>query len=431
MESLSFDVAVVSAFGRGHWIASELARDKMKVLLVDVTPKMGPWAAEDGEGPFGVFRPDRFDGTFLERLINDDPIASVDNGWTLWLDRGPLEFKGPRTRHHFQVNGWPESWMELFQKGETLGSEKTKPGEVWSFQKRWLPALAAQVASTKSRRPARALEGGRPMPIMANFSVRWATRQGLRKNLDWLESKGVRTTQTSEILDVSMASRREISGMELKGELSGLCRFDRLVWTLTAGETRFLSKTLSEKLHPGGGPEAPWCWLRYRVQVKDVPELAVLPLHSTLVKDVESPWTHENLIILQRTPVATQFDAWMKLPSNQRFHKSYLTDHGARLTEELRRRLPTSEPEILSLPQEALYTSEQLAGPRLPVWDEGMDPAAGRAKFANLDFESPENRENHSLDCEFDSQRKLVDRILQWRKIRLAQLAKKNKKELT
>lgn len=424
MEDMSFDAVVVSVFGRGHWIASELAREKMKVLLIDLSSKMGPWPAEDGEGPFGVFRLERYSESFTERWINDDPVATVDNGWTLWLDRGPFEFKGPLTRHHFQTQGWPEKWSELFQKGESLGAEKVRAGETWDFSKRWLPALAAQAGATRSRLSAKALEGGRPLPIMANFSVRWSTRQGLRKNLDWLVSKGVRTTQQSEILDLAFRSRRELSGLELSGELSGLLRFQRLVWTLGADETAFLSRTLFEKLYPGGRAEADWCWLRFRLQMKESPELSVLPLHAVLIRDIDSPWTHQNLIVLQRTPAARQFDAWMKLPSGQRYHKSYLEEHGRRLLVELGRKLPGGEPEILDLPQEARYTSTDLAGPRFPVWGEGQDPVKGRARFVNVDFESAENRENHSLDCEFDHQKRLIEKLLLWRKNQLAQKKK-------
>lgn len=411
-----FDVVVVSAFGRGHWIAAELQREKMRVLLLDVTSRLGLWPVEDQAGPFGVFRSEKFPQTAVERWTQDDPVEMLENGFTVWTEAGPLELKGPLTRLHLEKMGGVEAWTEVLAHGGRLPST-SRP-----FEKSWLGALAQQLAATVYRPSARALGGGRALPLMAPFGVRFATRQGLSRNLDWLRSLGVVASEKSELVDFSFHGRRRLSGAECKGEIAGLVRFEQLVWCLTGAETRDLSEKLVEHLYPGGVVDASWCWLRYRLKVKPCPELAVLPLHSVWIDELGAPWTHANLMVVQKTALVEGLDAWIRLPALQRFNRDYLHEHGQRVISFFRRRLPLAEPEIQSYPQEASYTSSELGQPRFPLWDEALPPTRGRRSLENGHFDSPENHENHSLDAEFDAQKELRDRLVRWWK---AQLAKK------
>ncbi|MEN0057436.1 MAG: hypothetical protein AAGB31_01270, partial [Bdellovibrio sp.] len=96
---LGSPVILISAFGRGHWLAAALAQEGIKTTLVDVSSKLGVWPAEDIEGPFGFFRNERISESQLERLYADDPYDEVPNGFSLWLKKGPLEMKGPLTKY--------------------------------------------------------------------------------------------------------------------------------------------------------------------------------------------------------------------------------------------------------------------------------------------------------------------------------------------
>lgn len=423
---LPVDVVIVSAFGRGHWLAAELQREKISVLLVDLTSRLGVWPSEDVEGPFGFFRLERYADSFVERWTQDDPIEMVPHGLTLWLDDGPLEFKGPLTRHHLQAKGFDEKWNDLMAKGGSLRDPEA-PRPQGQFLNEWPLILASQLASTTFRPAAKALQGGRLLPLAANFGVRFATRQGLRRNLDWLRDKGVRITDQSEILDVVRATRGELSGFELKGELSGLVKAEQMIWTLTAGETRFVSEKLAEKLFPGGVVAPRWCWVRYRLTVEPCAELDLLPIHFVCIRDLESPWTHENFLVIQKTPIERNLDAWIRIPALQRFNKDYLRDHGRRIRQEILTRLPTSMADLQDLPQEASYTTQELGDPRIPVWELGQDPTSTRGHWKNLHYESIENRENHSFDSEFDHQRELRDRLLKWHELKLLKLQKQQK----
>lgn len=423
MEMNQFDVVIASVFGRGHWLAVELARKNLKVLLVDLSSRCGVWPVEDIEGPFGVFKLDRFSDSFLEREAHEDPWEILDQGLTVWTRPGPLEFKGPMTRFHFQRRGFDEDSLELLAKGEVTGPQM-KSRLKGDFSRDWPIVLAAQLASTRNRRLSTALNGGRLLPLAATFGVRFATRQGFLRQFEWLRREGVIVTDQSEILDLAWKSRSEVGGLELKGEISGVVKLEQLIWTLTGGETRFVRESLLPVLYPGGLVEPNWCWLRYRLTIEPSPETERLPLHVVLIEDLDSPWTHENLVILQKTPVKRNLDAWIRLPASQRFNVDYLREHGRRLTARFLERFPLSQVEVQDLPQEASYTTVELGEPRVPVWPESQDPTAGRKKASNLHFESPENRSNHSLECEYDHQKELRDRLWKWQDVRLLKKAK-------
>src|ERR1043166_3049127 len=78
-------VAIISIFGRGHWLATELAKAQVPVLLVDISDKMGNWEPEDAEGPFGYFEIEK---SFRERLLADELSHQPASGLTLWLEEG-------------------------------------------------------------------------------------------------------------------------------------------------------------------------------------------------------------------------------------------------------------------------------------------------------------------------------------------------------
>ncbi len=398
MEMNQFDALIVSVYGRGHWLAAELVRKNLKVLLVDVTAKSGVWPVEDIEGPFGVFRLDRFEDSFLEKEAQGDPWEIQDNGFTVWTKTGPLEFKGPMTKFHFQKRNFDESWLDLLTKGG--GTAQLAKQCRQDFRYDWPLYMSAQLASTRHRRLSQVLQYGRLLPLAATFGVRFTTRQGLTQSLEWLRREGVVVTEQSEILDLAWKSRQEVAGLELKGEISGVVKTQQLIWTLSGEETHFLREKLASTLYPGGFVSPDWCWLRYRLKMEPLPETERLPLQTVYVEDLDSPWTHENLVILHKTPVKRNIDAWLKLPADQRFNVDYLREHGSRLQNLFLRLFPLSQVEIQDLPQEASYTTLELGPPRVPVWPEDKDPSQGRKQALNLHFESAENRGNHSIDSE-------------------------------
>ena len=148
----SYDVAVVSAFGRGHWLAAELADAGRSVALIDVSAKMGRWAPEDWEGPFGFFRTEKLKASQVERLIEDDYHDTVDEGFVVWLKDGPIDIKGPLSSFWLQKKGIQGEFSKYVSSYESLSSDD-KINLKNKFAIRRLKAAGLPTCLTKSLLP--------------------------------------------------------------------------------------------------------------------------------------------------------------------------------------------------------------------------------------------------------------------------------------
>lgn len=427
---LGHPVILVSAFGRGHWLAAALAKEGIKTTLIDVSAKLGVWPSEDVEGPFGFFRNERISESQLERLYSDDPYVEVSNGFTVWLKEGPFEFKGPLTKYKLDHVSLSSHIKEALLGGAQKNNRLIyKNLDAFNFEQSWLLHLAHQWAGTTYLPNARAAERGEALPIFSSFLVRQATRAGLEKSLEWLASKGVEVLRPQQIEDVSFSSRKAISGLELLGEKQGLLRVEQVVWMLSSEESYFLNERLGKYFYPEGALEPAWCWVRYRVGLRECFERDHLPAHSLLIDDVNSPWTHENMMVLQRTSLPDQFDVWMRLPTVQRFNKDYLTSRSEKMKNLLMQRMSLSEPQILSFPQEYYYTYAQLGASRFPVFDPQQDSRRGKVLFNNLYLDGPEEWPHYAWGAYLGRHEMILSRLTTWWKEKLLKEQNEKRKE--
>lgn len=430
---LGSPVILVSAFGRGHWLAAALAQEGIKTTLVDVSSKLGVWPSEDVEGPFGFFRNERVSESQMERLYHDDPYDEVSNGFTLWLKEGPFEFKGPTTKFKVEKSTLAPQVKDFIvgNPGDRNSRAIYKNLNAFQFRQSWLLHFAHQWAGTTYRPNAQGAYSGEATPLFSSFLVRQATRNGLEKSLQWLESKGVEVIRPQQIMDASFGGGKTITGLELSGEKQGLFRLEQIVWLLTSEETYFMNERLGKYFFPEGPLEPEWCWVRYRVSLQSCFERDHLPLHTVVMRDLDSPWTHENMMILQRTTLADQFDIWMRIPTVQRFNKEYLTVRSQRMQKDLLERMSLSDPQVLSFPQEYYYTYAQLGAARYPVFAQKHDARRARVLFSNLHLDGPEQWTQYSWGSYFQRHELIRDKIAQWWKEKLLKEQKEKRKEQT
>lgn len=424
---MSSPVVLVSAFGRGHWLAAALMKEGIKTTLIDVTNKLGVWPSEDIEGPFGFFRTEKISESQMERINADDHFTEAMNGFTIWLKEGPLEFKGPLTRYKLETSGLSPMALAAVLDGSV--SKTAKDLESLSFEEKWLVDLAHQFSSTTYVPSARGSREGKMLPLGASFLARGATRIGLEKSLQWLESQGVEVIRPQEVFDISFGPGKSIEGIEIVGERQGLLHTEQMVWMLSSEETYFLSEKVGKYFYPEGALESEWAWVRYRVGLKECFERNSLPLHTLIIEDLNSPWTHENFMVLQRTVVAEQFDVWMRLPTVQRFNKEYLTTRGEQMLKYLKTRLPLAEPQVWSFPQEYYYTYAQLGAPRFVVFNQNQTARQNRPRFKNLFIDGPEIWPQYSWEAYFDSHQVIRGKIQNWWKEKLLKEQKEKKRK--
>ncbi|MGZ3745563.1 MAG: hypothetical protein ACXWRA_17280, partial [Pseudobdellovibrionaceae bacterium] len=405
--------------GRGYWLAAELQRENIPVVLLDVTSKLGVWPPEDLEGPFGFFQPEEMTDSQGERIFSEDPFESVDQGFTLWVEDGPLELKSSLTEYRLQKNNQNKEVCESLRAGKA-GYKNLAGLQKWAaenFEASWIMHLAHQWSATTYVPSARASLLGKALKLMNPFFIRKATRAGQQKSLEWLRKKKVEVYQKTEILDLSFENSKAISGVEIHGERSGLMHVDQIVWMLNSEESYFVTPKIAKNLFPEGPLEPEWCWVRYRLKMSTCPERDSLPIHLLLLTQVTSPWTHQNLMVLQRTALEDQFDVWIRIPNVQRFNKEYLRIRGEKVMEILRERLPLALPEIQSYPQEFYYTYSQIGPSCFPVYGEGLEPRRCHTKFKNINLDGSEIWKNYSWDEQFENQGLIRDSLLKWWKL--------------
>lgn len=416
---LNTSVLIVSAYGRGSWLATELQRENIPAVLIDVTSKLGVWPPEDIEGPFGFFRPDEMLDSQGERVFSEDAFESVDQGFTLWLQDGPLELKSSLTQYRLEKNRQNKEVCDSLMSGK-FGYKNLAGIQKWAsenFKESWIMHLAHQWGATTYVPSALASLSGRALKLMNPFSVRKATRAGQQKCNQWLEQKGIEVHQKTEILDLSFKNKNTISGVEVYGERSGLMHIEQVVWMLSSEESYFVAPKIAKHLFPEGALEPEWCWVRYRMKMSACQERDALPLHVLLIDQITSPWTHQNMLVIQRTALEDQFDMWIRIPNVQRFNKEYLRIRGEKLMDILRARLPLSLPEIQSYPQEFYYTYSQIGPSSFPVYREGFEGRRQKVVYNNVFLDGAEVWKNFSWDDQFENQMSIRDALMKWWKL--------------
>ena len=89
----SEDVLIVSAWGRGGWLAGRLAQKGCAVKMLDVSSCL-PLSSADREGPFGVFIPDDLND-LDKKYLHGDNYDVCRHGFCVMTPKGPVEFRGP------------------------------------------------------------------------------------------------------------------------------------------------------------------------------------------------------------------------------------------------------------------------------------------------------------------------------------------------
>lgn len=417
------DILIFSAFGRGNWIASELAQKlKLKVTLVDVSKYLGHWGPEDWEGPFGLFGSQNLSNSQMERLEAEDYSDPVDEGFTLWLDKGPLELNGSLTSYllpRFEIGSEVQEYIKDFDNlGEEKKGELIRFFQRRDFQSVWFVHLAHQIASTHFSPNAQSFEQGRPLPLFSPYFLRRVTRRGFEKSLHWCADQGVQVIRNARIKDIQV-KRQRCEGIEIENGFAGLVRAEKLVWMLTSEETDFFHSSFSKVFFSKGVIYSKWTWVRFRIQVPERTLFKSLPLKFVMIEKLSLPWTHSNLCFVEKTVRDQDFDIWLRIPSFQRFQKAYLKNLSQEFLGILEKRIAGLKLKILNMPQDHLYNYEQLGPPRYPVFNwrelESLrNGLKGFRRMKNVYFDGPEHWPNLDWTGRFEVQNQLYEKIKKW-----------------
>jgi hypothetical protein len=388
---VNFDLVVVSAFGRGNWLASEFASRGWKVSLVDATSSLaslsGPFDEKDVEGPFGLLEAADLHPSQRARLVDEGEFAPVAGGFTLWLPEGPLEFRSELTSFLLRARDVPsevESYLRQssFETKEAVGERRALRRLQYSHS--WLAQFAHSFASAAHSENHVALgSDAAPAALFTPYGLRQLTPNGTMRGFQNLQNAGVKVHKDAGLKTISFDGKTAVS-LEYEAGGSATDHGRAFVWCLSYEETKTISDSLVRALFPADWPEAPWAWQRLSFQSSDEAFLSMLPLSSVVIGDVDLAWTRANMIVLRRRPSGAVFDAWVKIPTWMRREKPAYDQ----VQNEVRMNLEKRFPGV------GLEEVDQEKTPLLwPIWSADefgvVQGSAAPRKSPNLFFDSP------------------------------------------
>ncbi len=394
MESRS-DIVIVSAFGRGVWLALELAQVKTnQVTFIDVSDRLGHSQPEDWNGPFPLLKTSQFSEAQWNFLAEGSHLEPIENGYTFWLANGPWEITGPlfdfirqKNQIHPDVVKYLKEYHTMTEANRKLLQTKI---EKMTGKENWLAYFAQQLTSSVYISDRIALEPTIPLAMFSPCYIRQANEATTEVMYKKLREAGVRLYLNAKLEDLSVQSR-VLDGIEIASERSGIVTGKKFVWMLTGEETRRFTSRVLETLFGDGIVEASWCWVRFLIRIADGPERDVLPGAFTMAKDIHLPWTHANVCLVERTKRPGIFRTWMRVAAGRRFQRSYMTEMSNDLVAEFRKRIPAIAVEVEEMPPEFHFGFEELGPPRYPVLSKQDARRISRTKIKNVYHMGPED----------------------------------------
>lgn len=409
-----FDIAVVGSYYNLSWLASELSRQGWRVLYLDLYPQLGRWPMEDIEGPFGFFNSELLNPHFIEKHNYEELYDFQGRGWTIWLPQGPIEFKSSLIPYQLKSLGIHSGFVENLAKSteEFYKTGFTSDFKKFSFRENWLEYFSHTLSQTEYSSYDQFQSSTYPLPLMNSFSVRSLSRRSLEFSQQWLINQNIKSSHSTSIVDLVFSGAKKVSGFELKGEYSGVIKFDSLVWGLSSEESYFYNRKVGNWLYPKGMVEPEWVWSRYTLDVEINRETKLLPLHSVWISDLYAPWTHENLMIVQRTTRDQFIDVWIKIPHSQRFNKDYLNYYGEKMIQIWNHRFDGTKVSISHYPQEYDYTFQQLGPSRFVQFAKSSRALRRVNPFKNVYFSSYESLENLNKETLYQNHLQIIGRLI-------------------
>jgi hypothetical protein len=368
-------VMIVSAFGRGLWLAESLLKMDIPVHWVDVSAQLGERDQVEIEGPFPLVQTAELLESQRETWggeVTSVPFSGVKlkRGICFLTKDGPLEMGSSQLSQRMHSLG-------LIAENSEYLDGNLKPGAQGSLKKQflnkelvevWISQWAHRFWSLQDLTPVESVREGSMLPLKADAWVRKPT--GHQTRLLSLKLNPLFVLQDSaQVEDIAFKDRKTPSGLLLKTERSQLTPCSQLIWGLSSSETKHLSESLALRIFKSREKEPSQLWMRWQVELG----LLDAPDYFVLLQDCELPWSHSNMLILQREKEdSALFSVWMLIPALQRFNRGYLTEETKSLAGFLQRRFPFLSIKITQSPRELGSTARQSGPPLYALYKEGV-----------------------------------------------------------
>ncbi len=436
----TFDIVFVSAYGRHHWLAQELAKNEWQVGHIDVSSLLGSWSQQDLKNPFGLSKIQNLDEKQTQAWLNMAQAQKISNGVSLLFSNGPFEGSGPlRDFYKSQLNfqNEVEEFLKLDRSdlnAQALSKLDSKIKKL-SFEDLWLVNLSRQLAASIYIENAKAqnfgLDQTETLPIFEDLFKDQSTSETRSSDTFFKKINLVKNYIPQRVVSAQKSKDRnfELSldmafegGAKSSGPYAQKLESRVLIWALTSAETEFLSKDAAQFLFEAKIIEPAWSWQRFSWR-GPVEVLERWPSSFYCLDHLRLPWTHENLTLISKKSVDT-FDVWLRLPCIFRFNADYQFKISEVLKKKLEHRFVSNDFECLELSTETKFSKEQLGPPRWPMYLAQDIERLKPIKHPYLIFESCENLKTHQIQAQLVFQNNLFEKLTLMRKEWLAVEAK-------
>lgn len=433
------DVCVVSAYGRGHWLASALAERGLKTSLIDLSGALHEGRSmdsEDAQGPFGLFESADLLPSQVSRWTDEGSAELAPEGFTLWLNGRVLELHGNLTSFHLKAANIAVE-VETYLRNAANPHNEAGPGaqrdrmaalastrrklQKWSFNDVWLAHFAHDLCSNRqvaSHGVLRAVQKSDSVaPILAPYRTRHLTEGFISRGLASVQKAGVEVVEIANLKSIVIEQAETVDAIRLISQSETLCRSKIFVWLLDSHESERLaqiataSSTFFARL-----PQRPIAsrWLRARLEAHNQNErpssetqvLRQLPNDLLIVEDLDLPWVEDNFIILKRLRADAQFDVWMRVASED----SQVVKSGSietRAIQNLQRRVPGVR---WSVRESLAHSFEN--GLVWPLFERGTEPLpATLSVYKNLFLSNPAHWSSLDDRGRFQHQAEILARL--------------------
>lgn len=349
-------VTIVSAWGRGAYLAHQLRKKGFEVTVWDVTSLLPSLSSAEKEGPFGVFLPDHL--TDLQRkCLCENSFYPVQQGFSVFTSQGPVEFRGPlksffmKTRKDFQSCHFPLSHSFPLSKTEKKTELNYKNVEDHSLQ---LFLIAAELTnsfifSDKEKKKillsAQKATSGKDIsflklsPLFSEYVLRESSQRDaveLKESLceegvEWIDIFSTQKDKNASSINLKISKKN----IQLQwNEQDKNSQF--LIWTLSGPETKRCFYNEMSWLFPDW-KEPVKIWRRFSLSWDQkgfehiIPALLlVLPNSQNAQKNTEdfslSSPKKSQVMSIKKHPEAAHADLWTLCPYGEHLNKSFLTD---------------------------------------------------------------------------------------------------------
>lgn len=395
------EFVIVSAYGRGDWLAGECATRGWKSTLLDLTEVVagvsqadGPRFQEvltDAEGPFGFFLGDDVPEAFSEVMARQGDFLPSPEGFTVWLKSGPIHFSGPLAETHLTLLGFPAEAQKFLKEAQTAAIVKRSRGQEFKemeFSSLW-PVQLAHAFAGKSHLPSdRAVDSGVPAPLSAPFSLRRFSSAGAQACFARLRALGVTVREQASVIDLRLDEKGKlVDAIEVADEQGGAEQALAYIWCLSSAETKRLPAHVFAQLYPGGVLKPSWYWQRFSLELTAERGDEAFPAMTIAIDDLFLPWERANFQVVRRRLSPRSFDSWVKLPIRAAGDLEYLESTAREMEAFLANRMPQFAPRVTVLPTGA----EPYPQPPVPIWAEEEISDLEMLNVKNFFFSSPEN----------------------------------------